>query len=667
MRVRQGAAALVLLHEPSAYVHVVGASRARATMIESYDPDLLQTASVRFRRFFDELRETFIERDDVLTQFAMALLSRQHVLMTGPPGTAKSQMASLVLGRIIDESTGSPSLFSRQFTENTVHTDLVGPINFKTLMESGRTEHFTEDGMLGSVHAFLDEVFDGRDMLLRSTLNILHERELKHGSTVTKGRIECAFMTSNRYISELLDNARQTLLAFIDRISFISFIPRGFADASSLRAVVRRHGGRFGRHAPVEYLSVQDLDVLQDVVDSVYVPEALCDAVATLVELLDRELAEAQRADPNFQPTRYLSTRTAVNATAMLRVVAVLDKVFQRPGRALQAGPEDLATLRYTLLLSGMPAESIAARLERESDPRERRQLEIMRTEAEIFARCLRRLPKIPEQAAPRRLDLHALRLQTRRARAAGDSESLTTAVHTLLGATESGATDATDAAPLLRDAVAALSEQVLQEGLTPALDGDDPLARCVERVHALTDTLERASGVGRPLADWLRGRLHGLLDDALRHYPVMTAETINLLATGALQDGVSQQIERRLSNAESLYALRRRLRPRDHAAPRDAGDPWARALANLERELTLLWDEKFRLLASEMLAQASEATLPEVLRALSAVLVELNADARRLARLGRECGSCARSRAGASSRSCARPRPASTPAIAAR
>ena len=37
---------------------------------------------------------------------ALALLSRQHVLMTGPPGTAKSQMASLVLGRIIDESTG---------------------------------------------------------------------------------------------------------------------------------------------------------------------------------------------------------------------------------------------------------------------------------------------------------------------------------------------------------------------------------------------------------------------------------------------------------------------------------------------------------------------------------------------------------------------------------
>ena len=156
-------------------------------MHPSYDPDHLQTALGRFRAFFKELREVFVERDDVLTQFGLALLCRQHVLMTGPPGTGKSQLAALTLGRIIDETDGAPSLFSRQFTENTVQTDLVGPIDFKTLMESGRTEHFTDEGMLGSVHAFLDEVFDGRDMLLRSTLNILHEREVKQGGMVTKG------------------------------------------------------------------------------------------------------------------------------------------------------------------------------------------------------------------------------------------------------------------------------------------------------------------------------------------------------------------------------------------------------------------------------------------------------------------------------------------------
>ena len=116
-----------------------------------------------------------------------------------------------------------------------MQTDLVGPIDFKTLMETGRTEHFTDEGMLGAVHAFLDEVFDGRDMLLRSTLNVLHERELKQGTKTTRGAIECALMTTNRYLAEVLESSRETLLAFVDRVAFVSFVPKGFADVGQLR------------------------------------------------------------------------------------------------------------------------------------------------------------------------------------------------------------------------------------------------------------------------------------------------------------------------------------------------------------------------------------------------------------------------------------------------
>src|SRR3954447_23442284 len=187
----------------------------------------VEAAAGRFRGVFQELSRTFVERDDLLAQIALGLLGREHVLMTGPPGTAKSGIAAAVVGRIVDERTSKPSVFARQFTESTVQTDLVGPIDFKTLMQTGRTEHFTDEGMLGAVHAFLDEVLDGRDMLLRSALNILHERELKEGTKTVTGRIECALMTSNRYLADILDNER--LVAFVDRIAFLSFVPKGFA------------------------------------------------------------------------------------------------------------------------------------------------------------------------------------------------------------------------------------------------------------------------------------------------------------------------------------------------------------------------------------------------------------------------------------------------------
>ena len=50
--------------------------------------------------------------------------------------------------RIVEQLHGQGGL---QFTESTVQTDLVGPIDFKTLMQTGRTEHFTDEGLLGAV------------------------------------------------------------------------------------------------------------------------------------------------------------------------------------------------------------------------------------------------------------------------------------------------------------------------------------------------------------------------------------------------------------------------------------------------------------------------------------------------------------------------------------
>ena len=68
-----------------------------------------------------------------------------------------------------------------------MQTDLLGPVDFKVLTETGRTRHILEEGMLGHRYAFLDEIFDGRDMLLRAVLNALHERELKQGPSVAAG------------------------------------------------------------------------------------------------------------------------------------------------------------------------------------------------------------------------------------------------------------------------------------------------------------------------------------------------------------------------------------------------------------------------------------------------------------------------------------------------
>lgn len=347
-------------------------------------------AAQSFRRFFGELREHYLERETLLTQIELALLCREHVLVTGPPGTAKSAIASAVLARILDEKTGAPSLFSKQLSESTVQTDLIGPVDFKVLTETGRTEYLTEDGMLGAAFAFLDEVFDGRDMLLRSILNVLHERELKHGRRVTAGRVETVVMTSNRYLSEVLARSSELLLAFADRLSFICFVPKSFARRSSRAAMLHR-AARAQRPDLRATLSRQQLDVLQHAVEQVKVSSLMMEGLEILADQLEKALLQQVSRLPDYVPTKYFSQRSVVKALWALKAAVVRDQIYRRPSRGLQVEEKDLEMLRYFFLLGGPPVQETEAMLKVAADPRERAQLEILRLEHKAFDEALSR------------------------------------------------------------------------------------------------------------------------------------------------------------------------------------------------------------------------------------------------------------------------------------
>lgn len=366
-------------------------------------------AASAFRAFFDELREAFLERDELFTQLELALLCREHCLVIGPPGTAKSAVANAVLGRIVDEQTGIASLFSKQLAENTVQTDLIGPVDFKVLTETGRTEHLTDEGMLGAVHAFLDEVFDGRDMLLRSILNVLHERELKHGRKVTPGRCECAVMTSNRYLSEVLQRSPELLQAFADRISFSCFTPRGFARSQSrAQMLARAHAGQ--RPTLHERLTLQQLDVLQATVSAVEVPAAVSEGIEVLSDALERQLQAQASRMPDYVPTKYFSQRTMVKALWALKAIVVRDRLYRQPERPLVAELDDLPKLDSFFLLAGPTGPSLETLIKGAVDPRERAQLEIVRVEQRAFAEALQQVRPQLEQSATREADALTLR-----------------------------------------------------------------------------------------------------------------------------------------------------------------------------------------------------------------------------------------------------------------
>lgn len=607
----------------------------------------LRAAAERFRAFFQELGRTFVERDDLLAQIALALLAREHVLMTGPPGTAKSGVASAVLGRIVDERTGKPSVFSRQFTESTVQTDLVGPLDFKTLMATGRTEHFTDEGMLGAVHAFLDEVLDGRDMLLRTTLNVLHERELKQGTKTTTGAIECALMTTNRYLAEVLEGSRETLLAFVDRIAFVSFVPKGFCDPASLGRVVRSQIGGARPRSLVAHLTIQDLDVLQAAVDRVVVPDDVCTALCTLCEHLDADLAAAAKHDPTFLPTRYLSTRTTVRLGRILRAVCVYDAIMSDEGRPLEVAHKDLALLRLSLLLSGPSHDKLGRLLEKEPDPRERRQLSILRTEREIFDRALGRLPKPTPRSPQKAPDLRALEQAVEAAiepkSAGGDAGPLLQTAAKLAEVSDAGGPGSLEASSLLDTTLAHLAERALRSGATAGAGPHEATESIVGELAQLADGLEKASGKTRPVARWLRGRAVQLLLDAASLSSAPVGAALDARASRGNDDAAFAQradeavarLERLLSTCATLRAAGAE-EPPANAFDRAVGV----AVARVEDELADVWDSGFRASVSHALERLGDEQLGVLLAALGPVLADIDAAGARLEKLGARPGS---------------------------
>ncbi|MBI5549215.1 MAG: AAA family ATPase [Deltaproteobacteria bacterium] len=134
--------------------------------------DLPSTHLDRMRR---ELSERFLEREAVVEGLLCALLARAHVLIVGPPGTGKSELAHELCRRV-----DGVQYFQWLLTRFTTPEELFGPVSLKAL-EGDRYTRVTE-GKLPRAHVvFLDEVFKASSAILNTLLALMNERRYHGG------------------------------------------------------------------------------------------------------------------------------------------------------------------------------------------------------------------------------------------------------------------------------------------------------------------------------------------------------------------------------------------------------------------------------------------------------------------------------------------------------
>ena len=152
-----------------------------------------------------------IERGNLVESVVLAAVAGEHLLVIGPPGTAKSEavrrVCALLGGDYFEYLLG-------RFTEP---SEIFGPVDLRKLRE-GIVETETA-GMLPEADiAFLDEIFQGSTAILNTLLGILNERVFRRGHTQMKCPLRLCVAASNALPDD------ESLAAFSDRFLLRVFV-----------------------------------------------------------------------------------------------------------------------------------------------------------------------------------------------------------------------------------------------------------------------------------------------------------------------------------------------------------------------------------------------------------------------------------------------------------
>lgn len=259
----------------------------------------------------------FVEREDPLRGIIVSLIADTNVLLVGPPGGAKSMLATKIIKRIL-----GGKYFELLLHPYTQLEEVAGPISLESLQKD-RYKRNIENTINEADVAFLDEVFKCGPAILNYCLSLMNERIYYNDGKRCSSPLLTLIGASNE-----LPEESDGLAAFLDRFVLKYHVPTLVEKNSWMVMFDKALDYKEPEESSSAFVTIEEIRHLQKVCKTIEVPLGVRKASLEIIKALSKEGV-------------MVSPRVGVQSFNIAKASALLD------GRSV-VNEDDLLMYRHT-------------------------------------------------------------------------------------------------------------------------------------------------------------------------------------------------------------------------------------------------------------------------------------------------------------------------------
>ena len=172
-----------------------------------------------------QLQAQFLGKEEIIRLLFISAVAGEHLVMVGPPGTAKSALLRS-FAQVIEAK-----YFDYLLTRFTEPNEIFGPVDIQAFRNGSYRRRL--EGMLPEAEVvFLDEIFKANSAILNSLLTLLNSRRFMHGNETVRVPLISLYAASNEVPAD------EALSALFDR--FLLRVRVDYLDSYHFRGLLQK-------------------------------------------------------------------------------------------------------------------------------------------------------------------------------------------------------------------------------------------------------------------------------------------------------------------------------------------------------------------------------------------------------------------------------------------